>query len=328
MPCRARAGAGALVGIILLVIAPVVVAPATAATVTIDWVDVADPDNACDPQDEGCFGAVSAFYRIAETEVTNAQYVEFLNAVAASDPNGLYNPLMANAGSGFGGINRSGSAGSYSYAAAPGSEDLPVNHVSFYDALRFANWMHNGQLSGAQDATTTEDGAYTFTGTTSVGGRNAGASIFLPTENEWYKAAYYDVGSASYFDFPAGSDATTTCAAPGATPNTANCGNVVGDLTDVGSYTGSLGPNGTLDQGGNVWEWLETTYVSGAFHAQRGGSFDFVAADLGAGVQRLGTPTDQVEFVGFRVAMVPEPGTGLLLSAGLLGLALRARRRA
>jgi formylglycine-generating enzyme required for sulfatase activity len=97
-----------------------------------------------------------------------------------------------------------------------GRGDMPVNSVSWYDSLRFVNWLHNGQLSGAQDGTTTEDGAYTFSGATSVGSRNAGATIFLTSEDEWYKAAYYDAVSTSYFDYPVGSDLQTTCAAPGA----------------------------------------------------------------------------------------------------------------
>ena len=81
-------------------------------------------------------------YRISTTEVTNAQYAEFLNAKAATDPNALYNTSM---GSGFGGITRSGSSGSYSYSAIAGRENMPVNFVSFYDSLRFANWLGNGQ---------------------------------------------------------------------------------------------------------------------------------------------------------------------------------------
>ena len=49
-----------------------------------------------------------------------------------------------------------------------------------------------------------------------------------------------------------------TCAAPSATPNTANCEVAVGGPTDVGAYTLSASPYGTFDQGGNVSEWNET----------------------------------------------------------------------
>jgi len=107
------------------------------AVITIDWVTVGDPGNACDTQSQGCFGSVAEPYRISELEVTNAQYVEFLNAVAASDPNQLYSTNMS-ASSGFGGITRSGSSGSFSYTAITGREAMPVNWVSFWDATRFS----------------------------------------------------------------------------------------------------------------------------------------------------------------------------------------------
>ena len=76
-------------------------APVASTTVTIDWVTVAGAANACDVHGAGCFGAVATNYRISRTEVTNAQYTEFLDAKAASDPNALYSLSM---GSGFGGI--------------------------------------------------------------------------------------------------------------------------------------------------------------------------------------------------------------------------------
>jgi len=37
-------------------------------------------------------------------------------------------------------------------------------------------------------------------------------------------------------------------------------------------------------------------------------------------------PTSEDDDVGFRVAMIPEPGTGLLLMTGMAGLAMRRRR--
>ena len=54
----------------------------TASAVTIDFVTVGDPGNACDVQSQGCFGSVAQTYLISKTEVTNAQYAEFLNAKA------------------------------------------------------------------------------------------------------------------------------------------------------------------------------------------------------------------------------------------------------
>jgi formylglycine-generating enzyme required for sulfatase activity len=245
--------------------------------------------NACDAQPQGCFGAVASVFQIARSEVTNAQYTEFLNAVAKADPNGLYHPTMASSGAGHGGITRSGSAGSYSYDAAAGRENLPVNYVSFYDALRFANWLHNGQPVGAQGPATHRVGRVRDHRAGDRGQLDRGSpnAIFaLASEDEWYKAAYYDVASASYFAYPARSNTASTCASPGATANTANCGAAggtpgVGNLTAAGSYPGAIGPNGTVDQGGNVWEWNEAI-VDGTSRGLRGGSFNVKAANLAA----------------------------------------------
>ena len=177
--------------------------------------------------------------------------------MAKADPNALYNTTMASSGAGHGGITRSGSPGDYAYSAVAGRENLPVNYVSFYDALRFANWLHNGQPVGPQGPGTTETGAYAITAQgiadNSIA-RNAGATVALASEDEWYKAAYYDAAGASYFDYPAGTDTASACAPPGATANTANCGVAggipgAGNLTAAGSYTARREPERHLRPG-------------------------------------------------------------------------------
>jgi formylglycine-generating enzyme required for sulfatase activity len=122
--------------------------------------------------------------------------------VAKADPKGLYNMSMGT--SAQGGIARSGSSPNFTYMVISGRGQWPVVFVSYFDAQRFANWLHNGQPTGAQDATTTEDGAYTMGATDVPPGpaRNSGALFFVPTEDEWYKAAYYDAASMSYNPFP------------------------------------------------------------------------------------------------------------------------------
>ena len=137
-----------------------------AVAVTIDTVPIGNPGNAGELSGAGaCAGgygpdaivaAVAYNYRIGTTEVTNSQYAEFLNAKAASDPFGLYNTFMSD-GLNYGGITQSGPSGSYTYATIAGRGDMPVNWVSWYDSIRFANWLHNGQGSGD-----TETGAYTL----------------------------------------------------------------------------------------------------------------------------------------------------------------------
>jgi endo-cleaving rubber dioxygenase len=308
---------------------------APAPAVTLDWVSVDGPGNACDPQPQGCFGAVATAFRVARTEVTNAQYAEFLNAVAKADPNGLYHAAMGSTGVGHGGITRSGSAGSYGYAAVAGRADWPVNYVSFSDALRFANWLHNGQPTGPQGPATTEAGAYTITApaiASNTIARNPGATAAVPSEDEWYKAAYYEPATASYADYPAGADGATTCAPPSADANHANCGIAAGtpgtgNLTPVGSYPGAASANGTLDQGGNVWEWNEAI-VDGTSRGLRGGAFNVKGVNLAAATRSYTVPDAESSVMGFRVVSLPEPGAGAMLLAGALALAgLRRTRR-
>lgn len=270
-------------------------APAT-AEVTFSWVSVGDPGNACDSQTWGCFGTVDYEYRMATHEVSNAQYAEFLNAKAASDPYGLYDENM---GLGRGGIVRSGSSGSYTYSTISGRDEMPVNFVTLFDAMRFVNWLHNGQGNGD-----TETGAYTMP-LSSLGlpnARNAGAWVFLPSNDEWHKAAYYDAANGGFFDYPAGTDDVISCSAPTLLSNTANCANAVGDFAPVGSYAGSPSPSGTFDQGGNIREWTDTELEDIETWFIRGGSYAFSAEFNRANRQDDDYPDFDNVAVGFRVA--------------------------
>jgi len=305
-----------------------ILSSAAASAVTVDWVTVGLPGNAADVQNG--HGSVGYTYRISRYEVTNTQYAEFLNAVAMTDdPNGLYNTAMA---SGFGGISRSGTSGSYTYSPVVGRELMPVNYVSFWDALRFANWLHNGQLSGTQDVTTTEDGAYTLTAEGIAGNtiqRNSGAQIALPDLDEWYKAAYHNalgVQATDWFNYPTANDSLPTCSTPSGTTNRANCEFAVGDVTTVGSYSGSGSAWETFDQGGNVWEWSEAVDETGDGRRILGGVFTGAATAMGAGFPAFDHPSNHASVEGFRLVMIPEPSTGLLVILGLIGLG-RARRR-
>ena len=299
---------------LLIAAVGLVVAGGARAEVTFDWVTVGDPGNAPDIHGEG-YGAVDYVYQIGTYEVTNAQYAEFLNAVAATDTYELYNTYMVE--NEFGGITRGGSSGSYTYSAIAGREDMPVNWVSFWDATRFVNWLHNGQPTGAQDSTTTEDGAYALTppgiADNSIT-RNVGATIFLTSEDEWYKAAYYNPLVPNYFDYPTGSAVQTSCALPGATANTANCNLVVWDLRYVGSYTASASRYGTFDPGGNVWEWNEAIIIvispPHSNRGRRGAAFRDLSTGLRAANRGNDPPTSEAGIVGFRVARIAPPICG------------------
>ena len=303
---------------------------ADARAVTIPTVPVGNLGNAADTvvmTTDGTtgYGSVSYNYRIGTTEVTNAQYVAFLNAKAPSDPLALYNTDM---GSGLGGITQSGSSGSFTYAVIAGRGNMPVNYVSWYDSIRFANWLNNGQGSGD-----TETGAYTLLGGTPTPSnglsitRNAGAVWFLTSEDEWYKAAYHknDGVTGNYFDYPTASDTAPTAEAPPGGGNSANYNNVVGDLTDVGVYTASDSPYGTFDQGANLIEWNESLRVLSRI--LRGGGFDNNSITLLASLRGNIDPIAHGSSIGFRVATIPEPSTAVLGAIGLVGLATFGWRR-
>jgi formylglycine-generating enzyme required for sulfatase activity len=312
---------------------------------------VSNPGNAPDSRYYGIsVGSVANAYQIGKYEVTAGQYTEFLNAVAKDDPNGLYNTEMGDpsgspgpplSGSLGANIQRSGSSPNYSYSVAADWANRPVNWVSFWDAARFANWLHNGQPTGAQGPGTTEDGAYHDVGNQALFGRNAGARFFIPTENEWYKAAYHNKSAglaASYFDYPTGNNAE-----PGNNVNeTTNAGNNANFLpfyggnyaigspyyrTVAGAFQLSDSPYGTFDQGGNVWEWNESANRNSAQRGMRGGSFDISSGTLHASFLFSDFyPWFEANLLGFRVASIPEPSTLLLATMACARLFLRRRR--
>ena len=339
---------------------------ADARAITIPTVPVGNAGNAGDPQvlpnlTTG-YGAVSYNYRIGTTEVTVGQYTAFLNAVAVTDTYKLYDTQMTN--SIIAGIGRSGFDGSYVYSVI-GSANKPVTFVSWGDAARFSNWLQNGQPVGAQNASTTEDGAYTLNGASTAEelvavSRNAAATWFIPSENEWYKAAYHEpasqggdaddywayptrTNSEPYSDQPPGSDAPTQS-------NTANffandwLNNGYNDgyavtasldvtfpqnyLTDAGAYASAMSPYGTLDQGGNVWEWTENPLSSNNVIRQiRGGSWDSYAHTMRSTDHTYASAASEGRAtIGFRVATVPEPSTCVMAAMGIVAL-LFARRR-
>jgi formylglycine-generating enzyme required for sulfatase activity len=321
-------------GLTLLGVACVVFAFGAPAQATIiPTVTIGNPGNGNDAATGK--GAVSTAFNIGTSEVTNAQYAAFLNAVAVTDAYNLYNGSMASgAGSG---ITQSGSPGSYSYTVNSGRGDKPVAFVDSGDAMRFANWMDNGQPTGVQDASTTEDGAYTLSGATSAAAlaaiaRNTGSTWWLPSENEWYKAAYHknDGVTSNYWSYPTATNTAPGASAPTATPNQANYAGAVGDTTDGGAYTASASAYGTFDQGGNVWEWTDTV-IGGSSRYIRGGGFFSSNVNLSAtdSPGNYTVPADfQISSAGFRVAtIVPEPGSFAMLLFGAVMLWTVGRKR-
>jgi len=176
-----------------------------------NFAPVGDISNAADTIISPNPGSVSYSYYMGIYTVTNTEYAAFLNAVAQTDPNGLYVSEMADM---RGGINRSGTSGSYTYSLKTDYGNKPVTNVSWLNAARYCNWLHNNKPTGSQSTSTTEDGAYTMSASDIT--KNSGAKYALPTVNEWWKAAYYKGGSTSagYWKYPTQSDTQpgkTTC---------------------------------------------------------------------------------------------------------------------
>jgi len=233
----------------------------------------------------------------------------------------------------FGGITQAGAPGNYTYAVKAGFENKPVTFASFYDSLRFINWLNNGQGNGD-----TETGAYTLLGGTAIPSngasvtRNAGAVIALTSESEWYKAAYHQPASAdgdsdNYWLFPTRSNTQPIAQAPPGGINSANYGALSG-LTDVGAYSASPSYYGTFDQGGNVSEWNERIYNnSSTLRSIAGGDYETPGELLDANHMRALLGTGESQNIGFRIVSVPEPSVGVLVGA-IAGLALaRGRKR-
>lgn len=286
-------------------------------------------------------GSVNYEYRISKFEVTARQYTAFLNAVAADDPHGLYNPSMGSTTAETAGANiqRSGQPGSYTYSVPEDWADRPVNYVSWGDAARFANWLQNGQPTGPQTLSTTEDGAYYLNGATTIPElmaitRRPTAAWAIPTESEWYKAAYHKNNGLgnNYWNYPTANDSIPsnvlgTPFDPGNNATYSNPGMTIGSpyyRTIVGSHENSESSYGTYDQGGNVWEWNESVFFS-LNRGIRGGSYLSINSDLYAAFRNWARPTTETHFIGFRLVGIPEPSTaGLLIAVAVF---TRRRRR-
>ena len=225
--------------------------------------------------------------------------------------------------------------------------DKPVNFVSWFDAARVSNWYQNGATSSSS----TETGAYTLGGGLVPPFVNANATFYIPTEEQWYKAAYYKGGgtNAGYWDYATQSDSEPTAVTAGLTGvgSAGSAGNFAnylsaadwngqnGNVTTVGT-NGGPGAYGTFDMSGNIREWNEDRHNSvDPFSTERGfrgGYWGEDAFNLSSSSRATTTAYLESPDVGFRLAapvVVPEPSTYAMALAGLAcgGWQMWRRRR-
>ena len=258
------------------------------------------------------YGIVNDDYRMGTYEITNGQWAKF----KANYGTVTGSPLTA-----------------YNSSSTFTGATVPTNRLSWFEGAQFINYLNTS---------TGHQAAYKFTGVQGTSGytlgvwesgdigydlsnpcRNSNAYYFLPTEDEWVKAAYWNgtalqaYANASPEDLISGSP----------DPAKWNYGPSAGyELWDVGSGSEEL--NGTFDMMGNVLEWTENPVYNGIdlFRRVRGGSYsDNNDYSLSSIYRYNYYPDSEDAGLGFRVASVPEPTSLILLSLG--GLVLRCRRK-
>jgi len=250
--------------------------------ISMDFVTIGNAGNGTDPATGNLYGAVSSSYRIGKYEVTAAQW-QTINTAAGIGDSGYW------------------------------SGNQPVASISWYDAAQFCNYLTSGNKYS---------GAYKFdiSGNFQEIDRVASISTYgttyvIPTEDEWYKAAYFKPNASGYSLYANG-----TNTAPVAGVNS-NYDWVIGSPWNI--TNGTPEQNGTFDMMGNVWEWNETLFssdISGSYRGLRGGSYYYGADRLASSARGIAGPDDEYAGYGFRVASVPEPATMCMLGLGALTL--------
>ena len=242
-------------------------------------------------------------------------------------------------------ITKATASGMANVTAGPWTGNQPAANLNWYEAAAFVNFLNTSSgktaaydLSWSGTAWSMElwssDQAWTAGGTNLY--RNKDAFYFLPSENEWYKAAYYKGGgtNAGYWLYPTASSSEPTSVTSGTSAGTAVYRNNNPDSAPaIVNSAGGLSPYGTMGQGGNVWEWNEsaldgTNSSSSEFRVFRGGNWGSAAGNLRPSSRESDDPLQQGVYLGFRVASVPEPSTYALLLMTGAGWLLWKRRKA
>ena len=228
------------------------------------------------------------------------------------------------------------------------SADRPAADLEWYEAAAFVNWLNTSEgYQAAYDLTwtgsawsmslwSTENRATTGVGSGTNAYRHKDAVYFLPSEDEWYKAAFHknDGVTANYWDYATASnsapdgidfDGDTSYQAvynDGYNQGMPNTTTNVGLPSSYGIYGGA----------GNVFEWIEsandgTNDSPTERRNLRGSYWGFEVDKLRSSYRNDNLPTYAAGTVGLRVAsVIPEPTSALLVLTGLGLMAARRRR--
>ena len=283
-----------------------------ASVFSLDFVPVGNAGNGNDPATGGVYGGVAYDYRMGTYEISQGS----INAAVASGLTGI--------------------------TANNWSQVKPSNGITWYQAAGFVNWLNTStghQPAYQLNAGLTEMTLWSSAEAWQEGGenlyRNKNAYYFLPSRNEWHKAAYHknDGVTADYWLYPTASNAIPTQVTSGTSAGTAVYGYSLGQGPASVYTAGGLSAYGTMAQGGNVWEWGESAYDGSNDSATErraglGGPWlDPSEFMLSSCMWGNALPTGTFSSVGFRVASVPEPSSAvLMIGAGVLGLARRRAR--
>lgn len=202
------------------------------------------------------------------------------------------------------------------------SPNRPATGISWNEAARFVNYLNTNKgfppaykfsgtnpTSNIQVWLSTDDGY-----DASNPFRNKNAKFFLPRNNEWHKAAYYDPIQGRYFTYATGSDVKPTAVSSGTNSGTSVYSQGWSGPADV-EYAGGTSPFGTVGQGGNVEEWLEDAfYTPGPLlnndpsknRVVRGDHFKDSGSVMNSDYATGWAPTSESQLRGFRVASTPE----------------------
>jgi formylglycine-generating enzyme required for sulfatase activity len=284
---------------------------------TIDFVTISGDTNPTSG-----YGIVANDYRIGVYEITNGQWDKFraeLGAPGTGDPPEAYDedPYFTGA-------------------------DVPANMVAWFEVAQFVNWLNTstGHQAAYRFTGTQGQSDYTFATWSAAEAdgsnlyRHMDAVYYLPTEDEWVKAAYWNGANLQTYPTKTGESLHQGDGVSGAGWNYFD-GEFATDPNgpwDVGSGSEEL--NGTFDMMGNVWEFMESPYHSGDYGTDsdsgrgvRGGLYEDYAYYGESSNRYYGDPSYEYYGVGFRVASeILEPTSLSLLALG--GLALRRSRRA